>query len=101
MKEQRIFEINNNAKACLFKEYCWYMQIDTVIELHDTYQRFYCLMTDEELSEAKSFCDMWCKLERTERKEKPCVVYIIYRRNTDSLCIILLTIWEKYHIILI
>lgn len=53
MKEQRIFEINN-AKACLFKEYCWYMQIDTVIELHDTYQRFYCLMTDEELSEAKA-----------------------------------------------
>ena len=76
MKEQRIFEINN-AKAGRFKEYCRHMRIDTVIELHDTYQRFYCMMTNQELSEAKSFCDMWCKPERTERKEKLCVVCII------------------------
>lgn len=73
MKERRIFEINN-AKAGRFKEYCRHMKIDTVIELHDTYQRFYCMMTDQELSEAKTFCNVWC---RPERKEKPCVVCII------------------------
>ena len=72
MKEQRIFEINN-AKTDLFKEYCRYMRIDTVIELHDTYQRFYCLMTDREFAEAKAFC----KPERAERKCVPSVVCII------------------------
>lgn len=81
MKTQRIFDITN-AKARRFKEFCRDMHINAVIERHDTYKRFYCFMSDTELSKAKVFCDMWCrpeKPEKVERKEecRPKVVYII------------------------
>jgi hypothetical protein len=74
MKKERIFIISN-AKADLFKEYCRQLQIDTITTAYDEKNRYFsCLMTDQELSEAKAFCDMWC---RPERKENPCLIYII------------------------
>ena len=76
MRKQRIFEINK-PKANRFKEYCRDMHIDTVIENNETFKRFYCLMTDEELAKAKRFCELRCKPEPKRRR----ITYIIIEES--------------------
>lgn len=47
------------------------------IEDCTTYKRFYCLMDDKELREAKEFCDSQYKPEaKTEKAEQPERIFI-------------------------
>ena len=74
---ERTFIISN-SKANVFKAFCRDMLIPTEITKADAKNKmFYCIMSEDDFTEAKAFCDEFCRPKKAEEKCKQKVVCII------------------------
>ena len=75
-KQRRVFDIHiSNAKQ--FADYCDANGIIYATQDFSSYCRFYCLMSDGELAEAKAYCDWLFGKRKTQPQEEVKTDYII------------------------